>query len=103
MEQERTLWIAVLAQAVRDAEMLVKKVQKKPELWTNHLFRSEVRHIKRYFRSCSTEPGGLGFICDLIGVDSAQAAQCVEDQYLRHLVPVNERPTLMASLVEAGR
>ena len=88
MEPERKLWIAVLAQAVRDTEMLLKKVQEKPELWANHLFRSEVRHVKQYFRAQSMEPGGFGFICDLMGVDPAQAAQRIEQQYLRHLVPV---------------
>ncbi|MBF0140567.1 MAG: hypothetical protein HQL74_09845 [Magnetococcales bacterium] len=97
MEPEEALWISVLSQAVRDAEMLLRKVQKKPELWGNYLFRSEVRHLKKYFRSQSMEPGGFGFICDVMGVNSTQAAQSIEDQYLRHLVPASKRSAHVAA------
>ncbi len=97
MEPETNLWIAALAQAVRDAKTLAKRVQKKPELWGNHLFRSEVRHLKQFFRSQSMEVGSFGFICGLMNVDRDQAAQCIEERYLRHLVPTNERPIQMAT------
>lgn len=97
MEPEKALWIAVLARAVRDIELLLKEVQKKPELWTNHLFRSEVRHLKQYFRSQSLDVGSFGFVCDVVGVDPQKVAQCVEQQYLRHLVPVNKHSTQMAT------
>lgn len=101
MEPEKRLWIAVLSQAVRDAEALLKRVQKKPDLWANHLFRSEVRDLKQYFRNQSMAPGRFGFICDVAGVDPQRVAQCVEEKYFRHLVPVDERPTQMASLAAA--
>ncbi len=97
MEPERELWIAVLAQAVRDAEMLVKKVRKKPELWGNHLFRSEVRHLKQFFRSQSMEVGSFGFICGLMEVEPDQAAQCIEEKYLRHLVPASKNSAQVAA------
>ncbi|MBF0461748.1 MAG: hypothetical protein HQL87_10155 [Magnetococcales bacterium] len=97
MEPERELWVAVLGQAVKDAETLVKKVQKKPELWGDHLFRSEVRHLKRYFRAQSLEIGGFGFICGLMEVEPVYAAQSIEEKYLRHLVPVNERSVHVAA------
>ena len=101
MEPETNLWIAVLAQAVRDAKTLVKRVQEKPELWGNPLFRYEVRHLKQFFRSQSLAVGSFRFICDLMSVDPDQAAQCIEEKYLRHLVPANERPTQTASLQAA--
>ena len=97
MEPEGNLWVAVLAQAVRDAETLVKKVQEKPELWGNHHFRSEVRHLKEYFRSRSTRPGGFGFICGLMDVDPDQAAKCIEKQYLRHLEPASKSSASLAA------
>ncbi|MEO5334153.1 MAG: hypothetical protein H7839_19240 [Magnetococcus sp. YQC-5] len=90
MEPETRLWVAVLAQAVRDAETLVKRVQEKPELWTNYLFRSEVRHIKQFFRSQSLAVGSFGFICGLVNVDRDEAAQRIEEKYLRHLVPASK-------------
>ena len=99
MEPEKTLWIAVLAQAVKDAAILLKKVQKNPDLWADHMFRSEVRHIKQYFRSRSMEPGGFGFICSLMEIEPVQAAQRIEEKYLRYLVPANKRPIQKASLV----
>ena len=101
MEPEKRLWIAVLAQAVRDAETLVNRVQKKPELWGNHLFRSEVRDLKRYFRNQSMAPGGFGFVCDVVGVDTKKVARCVEEKYFQHLVPDKERPTQTTSLAAA--
>ncbi|MEO5351162.1 MAG: hypothetical protein H7836_16190 [Magnetococcus sp. YQC-3] len=97
MESERNLWIAVLAQAVRDAKTLAKRVQKKPELWGNHLFRSEVRHLKQFFQSHSLAVGSFRFICNLMSVDPVQAAQCIEEQYLRHLEPTSKRSVQVAA------
>ncbi|MBF0176474.1 MAG: hypothetical protein HQL63_06450 [Magnetococcales bacterium] len=97
---EKALWIAVLNQAVKDAKALVQKVEKDPDLWTNPLFRSEVLHLKRYFRCRSMEPGGFGFICDLMGVDAGQAARQIDELYLRHLNrPVEQRPARVAMLL----
>ncbi|MBF0583743.1 MAG: hypothetical protein HQL80_05845 [Magnetococcales bacterium] len=90
MEPEKELWIAVLAQAVRDTARLLKKVQKEPELWSNHLFRSDVRDLKRFFRDRSMAPGSFCFICSLMSLDPEQAAQRIEEKYLRHLVPVSK-------------
>ena len=101
MEPETTLWIAVLTQAVKDAGMLLKKVQEDPTLWANPLFRSEVLHLRRYFRSRSMEPGGFGFICNLMGVDPGQAAKSIENQYFQHLIPVEKRTTCQAKLSAA--
>lgn len=98
-EPEMTLWIAVLNQAVKDARALVKKVEKNPDLWANPLFRSEVLHLTRYFRSRSTEPGSFSFICDLMDVNPEQAAKRINEEYLRHLTPVEKRSSRMARLL----
>jgi len=87
-ESEKGLWIAVLNQAVKDARSLVQKVEKNPNLWGNPLFRFEVLHLKRYFLSRSMDPGGFGFICDLMNVDSEHAARRIDEKYLRRLTPV---------------
>ena len=87
MEPEFNLWIAVLNQAVRDIKMLIKKLNKDPQLWTNPLFRTEVLNLKRYFRSRSKAPGSFIFICDLMEVDADQAAKRIEEKYLQHLKP----------------
>ena len=101
MEPETTLWIAVLNQAVKDAKALVQKVEKDPGLWVNPLFRSEVLHLKRYFRSRSMEPGGFGFVCELMDVDPGQAARQIEQLYLRHLNKPVERRTSRVSMLLA--
>ena len=92
-EPEMTLWIAVLNQAVRDAKALVQKVENDPALWSNPLFRSEVIHLKRYFRSQSMEPGSFTFICDLMGMDPEQAAKQINELYLKHLLLITKRTT----------
>ena len=95
-EPELALWIAVLHQAVRDAKSLLRMVGRNPLLWGNSKFRSEVRHLNDFFRSQSMEVGGFGFICDLMGLDPKESARRVEELYLRHLVPGNERSTRVA-------
>jgi hypothetical protein len=87
MEPETALWAAVLNQAVHDAEQLLRKVRKNRELWRNHHFRSEVRHLKRFFRSRSEYPGGILFICDVVGMQYGRVIQEVERRYLRYLIP----------------
>jgi hypothetical protein len=98
-EPEMTLWIAVLNQAVRDAKALVQKVENDPDLWSNPLFRSEVIHLKRYFRSQSMEPGSFTFICDLVGMDPKQAAKQINGMYLQHLKLITKHPTQTARLM----
>ena len=95
-ESEKSLWIAVLNQAVRDARALVQKVRRNPGLWANPLFRSEVFHLKRYFRIQSMEPGGFGFICDLLEIDPKQAFQKIDEMYFRYLTPTTKRPANVA-------
>ena len=87
MEPEAALWAAVLTQALRDASVLLNKVRAKPELWRNHHFRSEVRHLKLFFRSRSESLGGILFICDVVGVRYERVIQDVEQRFLRHLNP----------------
>ena len=100
MEPEKALWIAVLNLAVKDARALARQVEKNPRLWANPMFRREVLHIKRYFRSRSMEPGGFAFVCDLMGVDAGQAARQIEELYLRRLKrPVEQRPSRVAMLL----
>ncbi len=99
MRAEMNLWVAVLNQAVKDARALVQKVEKDPGLWANPLFRSEVLHLTRYFRSRSMRPGSFIFICDLMDVNPEQAARHIDEQYLRHLTPAEKRPTRMARLL----
>jgi hypothetical protein len=98
-EPDVTLWIAVLNQAVRDAKALVQKVKTNPALWSNPLFRSEVIHLKRYFRSQSMEPGSFTFICDLMGMDPERAAKQINEMYLRHLIQIPKHPTYMARIL----
>ena len=92
-EPELTLWIAVLNQAVKDAKALVQKVENDPTLWSNPLFRSEVIHLKRYFRSQSMEPGSFIFICDFMGMDPEKAAKQINEKYLQHLMLITKQPT----------
>lgn len=98
LEPEMALWVAVLNQAVRDARGLVKKVKKDPGIWNHPLFRSEVLNLTSFFQSKSMEPGGFDFICDLMDMDPDKAAQRIHDKYLRHLTPVTDHPTRMASI-----
>ena len=91
MKSETTLWVAVLARAVKDAEILLKKVQKNPTLWANPLFRSEVLHLKRYFRTRSMEPGGFGFICLLLDIDPDLAFSQIEELFLKHLTSTAQK------------
>ena len=99
-DPEMTLWVAVLNQAVRDAKALVQKIENDPDLWSNPLFRSEVIHLKRYFRSQSMEPGSFTFICDLMGMDPKQAAKQINEMYLQHLIkPITKCPTHTARLM----
>ncbi|MBF0342385.1 MAG: hypothetical protein HQL95_15680 [Magnetococcales bacterium] len=91
-KQEMALWTAVLDLAVKDARALIRKVRKDPSLWIDPIFRSEVIHLKRYFRSRSMDPGGFGFICDLMDVDPEHAARSIEEKYLRHLIPITAFP-----------
>ncbi|ABK43740.1 hypothetical protein Mmc1_1229 [Magnetococcus marinus MC-1] len=90
---EMGLWAAVLNQAMKDAKALIKKVQQEPSLRESPLFRADVRHMTRYFRSKATGPGSFIFICDLLGMNHEQAAQQIEQHYLRHLQPVQQRTT----------
>lgn len=85
---EIALWVAVLTLAMKDAMALIRKVKQDPTLWSNPVFRSEVLHLKRFFRCRSMDPGGFGFICDLMNVDSEHAARHIEEKYLRHLTPI---------------
>ena len=98
-EPEMTLWIAVLNQAVKDAKALVQKLENDPDLWSNPLFRSEVIHLKRYFRSQSIEPGSFMFICDLMGIDPEKAAKQINEQYLQHLMLITKHPTHTARIL----
>jgi hypothetical protein len=98
-DPEMDLWIAVLNQAVKDAKALVQKVEKDPTLWSNPLFRSEVIHLKRYFRSQSIEPGSFAFICDLMGIDPEQAAKQINEKYLQHLMLITKNPTHTARIL----
>ena len=98
---EKALWIAVLKQAIDDVEALTEKVQNDPSLWAEHMFRSEVFHIKKYFQCQSMEPGGFGFICDLIGVEPDQAAKSIEGKYFQHLMPVEKRFVRKARFIAA--
>jgi hypothetical protein len=92
-EPEMALWTAVLNQAVKDAKALVQKVENDPALWSNPLFRSEVIHLKQYFRSQSIEPGSFIFICDLMGMNPGKAALQINEMYLQQLIPMTKRPT----------
>jgi hypothetical protein len=92
-DPEVDLWIAVLNQAVRDTRALVRTVKRNPGIWANPLFRTDVHNLTRYFQKQSMEPGGFGFICDLMEVNSEQAFQRIDELYLRYLNPVTKRPT----------
>ncbi len=97
---EMALWVAVLNQAVKDAEMLIRKVEKDATLWDNPSFRSEVFHLKRFFRKQSMEPGGFGFLCTLLGMNADRALRCIEEKYLQHLKkPINRHSTRVDMLL----
>jgi hypothetical protein len=63
------------------------------------LFRSEVIHLKRYFRSQSIEPGSFAFICDLMGMDPEQASEQINEKYLQHLMLITKKPTHTARIL----
>ncbi len=96
---EKTLWVAVLEQAINDAEALARRVQMDSSLWNDPLFRADVRSLTGYFQEQSMEPGGFGFICSLMDVDPDRFAKRINEKYLRTLTPVTERPTRMARLL----
>lgn len=91
--EERSLWAAVLKQAIDDAETLTQQVQNDPSLWADPEFRMEVALLQQYFQNQSMEHGGFGFICDLLELNPNQAAQRINEKYLRYLIPVKERHT----------
>ena len=97
IRSERELWIAVLKQATDDAEAMAIQVQANPNLWTDPLFREEAIDLRQYFQSQSMDLGGFGFICDLMDLDPEKAAKRIHEKYLRHLVPVKERPFCTAT------
>lgn len=90
------LWMAVLEQAVKDARSLIRRARSDPELWNNPLFRSEVNALRRWFQAGSQQPGGFGFICDLMNMDAEHAVQRLDEKYLRHLMPVTSHPVPQA-------
>ena len=98
MEPETTLWIAVLNQAIRDTQALVKKIEINPGIWKTPIFRSDVQQLKRYFQSQSMEPGSFGFICDLMEVNTEQASRQMDDLYFQYLIPTMKHHTNTAVL-----
>ena len=98
---EKNLWIAVLGQAIDDAEALARKVRRDPDLRNDPLFRADAKSLTDYFQDESMEPGGFGFICDLMGVNPGQTAKRLNNKYLRHLTPVTDRPIRKASISAA--
>ena len=98
---EKNIWIAVLEQAIDDAEALARRIQSDPSLWSNPLFRSDAKSLINYFRDFSLEPGCFGFICELMETDPEQIAKQIHEKHLRHLMPVSERPARMASISAA--
>ena len=95
---EKNLWIAVLGQAIDDAEALARKVRRDPNLRNDTLFQANAKSLTGYFQDESMEPGGFGFICDLMGVNPGKTAKRLNDKYLRYLTPVTDHPTRMASI-----
>ncbi|ABK45413.1 hypothetical protein Mmc1_2922 [Magnetococcus marinus MC-1] len=83
---ETDLWRAVLAMALRDAKRLLKKVEHNPKYWNEQLFRQDVIHLCRWFRSRSRHPGSFRFICEVVELDPEQALNRVEVHFLQHMV-----------------
>lgn len=84
---ERDLWRAVLHRAIKDAKLLMAHIKRNHNIWKNPLFRAEVEHLNRFFRSKSMQVGGFGFICDSLNIDPDQALKQIQARYLRHLSP----------------
>ena len=98
---EKNLWIAVLGQAIDDAEALARKVWRDPDLRNDPQFQANARSLTGYFQDESIDPGRFGFICDLMGVNPGQTVKRIHDKYLRHLTPVTDRPIRKASISAA--
>ncbi|ABK45153.1 hypothetical protein Mmc1_2657 [Magnetococcus marinus MC-1] len=92
MEAEIDLWRAVLAQAISDTTKLLEKGKKKPKLWNDHLFRMDVRHLRRWFLSQSKEPGSFRFVCEVLDLDHARALGRIQEQFLQHMVLPRWKP-----------
>jgi hypothetical protein len=97
---EKELWVAVLKQATDDAEAMATQVQNNPGIWSDPAFREEALSIRQYFQDRSMDPGGFGFICDLLELDPVQAAKRIHELYLQYLIPAKER-FLMANYATA--
>ena len=87
MEPEIKLWIAVLQRAVKDAELLLDAVKRKPDAADDHLFVIDCQSLRRYFKSRSDRIGSLVFICDLVDLDPDIITGRVERDFLS---PIDE-------------
>ena len=94
---EMNLWLAVLDLAIKDTRDLIEEVRFCPELWNDPLFRNDARELKQYFEEQSMEPGGFGFICDLMNVDPGKFTSRLEKLYLHKLTPVHGQASLLAA------
>ncbi len=99
---EKNLWVAVLEQAINDAEALARRIQMNPNLWNDPLFRADARSLIGYFQEQSMEPGGFGFICSLMDVNPGRFGKHIDEKYLRHLMPVSERSVRLAAYLPAA-
>ncbi|MBF0400240.1 MAG: hypothetical protein HQL80_05850 [Magnetococcales bacterium] len=97
---EKELWVAVLKQATDDAEAMATQIQNNPGIWSDPEFREEALGIRLFFQHCSMDPGGFGFICDLLELDPVQATKRIHELYLQYLIPAKER-CLMANYAMA--
>lgn len=88
---EKALWVAVFEQAINDIRVLTRRARANPSVWDNPLFRNDVNALKHWFRDRSMEPGGFGFLCELLEIDPEHAAKRIKQRYLQHLTPVTDR------------
>ena len=82
---ETSLWLAVLKEAIKDAQLLVNAARCHPELKANDTFRSEVKELESYFTNPSSSVGGFEFICSIIDADSKNLGKAIVKKYFRGL------------------
>lgn len=64
------LWLAVLERAILDMDILVREMGHNPEIYEDDaVFRTDLRNLRKWFKSSSMDIGAYSFICSLVNID----------------------------------
>ncbi len=94
---ELELWYCVLKLALDDIKNLLAALKRKGTvLWKDPIFCSDVKFLKKYFRSKSSDERSFIWNCEILGIDPDHLRDKVEKKYLQHL----EKGQLMETKTE---